>query len=506
MITDLFSHKIHSSGPEWQDKLVELASIFAEFDGKPFDRAAIERRLASISPRVAYAAAEIARDPSKFRDEISAYPAYLGLYFLQYEHDRWILRVSETARTFLVSDEPDVSAFMRLQLPLFQYPSGMGVVYSGEGHVQANARDKTLELVHAGVHFSPFRMICNALIADSVLRNVGIFEAQLSFSEIYALANCDAVNQTVSPSQAVLMETLVNIRDGRIIPPPEFESRFHILDHTEMFTRGSASLTLREPENELDAADLTEKINAIAEIDNQFNGFDHVTDGESLVQVIRSGTWGNYFDGIRTLPGHIIAILAKDMALAAAVSPRKAEVLPEMISATPSRYSLRDHTGIVAPRAYTRHQELADPEATRIKRERRNLAHKEMLSSLDEFLRNRGANPQENPHIDLYAEVPNDGAYLFEIKSGGENLLAQIRKGVSQLYEYRFRYEDDIRSDTILCLVLPHAPITLPWVEEYLCNDRDIALCWINDEGNVIPAPLAANQLEDFINAPLIPV
>ena len=94
MITDLFSHKIHSSGPEWQDKLVELAAIFNEFDGQVFDRVAIEDRLREISPRVAVAAAEAARDESKFRDEISAYPAYLGLYRLEYNGSQWILRIT----------------------------------------------------------------------------------------------------------------------------------------------------------------------------------------------------------------------------------------------------------------------------------------------------------------------------------------------------------------------------------------------------------------------------
>jgi len=33
MILDLFSHKIHSSGDEWPDKLVEIAAIFNEFVG-----------------------------------------------------------------------------------------------------------------------------------------------------------------------------------------------------------------------------------------------------------------------------------------------------------------------------------------------------------------------------------------------------------------------------------------------------------------------------------------
>ena len=66
MITDLFSHKIHSSTVEWQDKLIELACVFAEFDGQVYDRKSIEHRLQTISPRATF----VARDASKFRDEM----------------------------------------------------------------------------------------------------------------------------------------------------------------------------------------------------------------------------------------------------------------------------------------------------------------------------------------------------------------------------------------------------------------------------------------------------
>src|ERR1700730_10796417 len=135
-IRDLFSHKIHSSGDDWPEKLTELAAIFAEFDGQPYDRQAFETRLRRISPRASYLAAAGAPrtpggrlDASKFRDEISAYPAYLGLYFLQQSASGWIVKISETARRFLVREEPDVASFLRLQLPLFQYPNAMGAAY-----------------------------------------------------------------------------------------------------------------------------------------------------------------------------------------------------------------------------------------------------------------------------------------------------------------------------------------------------------------------------------------
>ena len=103
MILDLFSHKIHSSGDEWPDKLVEIAAIFYEFDGQSFNRDTIEQRLQQISPRVSYLAnmavskeltAGGRSDASKFRDEISAYPAYLGLYYLEPSPVGWVVRIT----------------------------------------------------------------------------------------------------------------------------------------------------------------------------------------------------------------------------------------------------------------------------------------------------------------------------------------------------------------------------------------------------------------------------
>ncbi|MCC5938205.1 MAG: hypothetical protein JJU34_13075 [Lunatimonas sp.] len=143
---DLFSHKIHSSSESWANKLIDLAFVFSEFDRQPFDRQELEERLSRISPR----ASTVARDPSKFRDEISAYPAYLGLYRVELINSKWHFILSETAKKFLVTEEPNVPAFMLLQLILFQYPNGMGVAYysdSDKVRIQANTRDRTLEFI-----------------------------------------------------------------------------------------------------------------------------------------------------------------------------------------------------------------------------------------------------------------------------------------------------------------------------------------------------------------------
>jgi hypothetical protein len=128
---------------------------------------------------------------------------------------------------------------------------------------------------------------------------------------------------------------------------------------------------------------------------------------------------------------------------------------------------------------------------------RRNLIHKELVDKMDCWLRNIGAQPKENDHIDLVAKIPSDGSFILEMKSGGESLLEQIRKGISQLYEYKYRYKSVINDDHIsLCLVLPESPDSIPWITEYVCNDRKINICWFNDNGDLSWPSICSEQMK----------
>ena len=223
MIVDLFSHKIHSSGDEWPDKLSELAAIFGEFDGTLFDRAKFERRLQQISPRSSYLTGQGGRiDPSKFRDEISAYPAYLGLYFLESSSSGWVVRVSSTAKRFLLREEPDVASFLRLQLPLFQYPNAMGAAYTSFTNnlrIQANARDRALEYIGQGIHLSPIRLIAVALMADAKLRGPGLHQASVTFDEVFGLANTRESTSKPAPVRSASLLPLKRSAKGTYQSP-----------------------------------------------------------------------------------------------------------------------------------------------------------------------------------------------------------------------------------------------------------------------------------------------
>lgn len=492
MIVDLFSHKIHSSGNEWPEKLAELAAIFAEFDGQLYDRAAFEERLIRISPRTSYVRNSARGDVSKFRDEISAYPAYLGLYFLERSPSGWIVRMSETAKRFLLREEPDVASFLRLQLSLFQYPNAMGATYksfTNQLRIQANARDRTLGFVSEKAHFSPLRLISVALKADAELRGRNALQAAVSFDEIFGLANSIDINQHARPLTSNVVIALDEIRQGKRKVPRRYESRFHTLRHTEIFVLERGVIKLRESVNDADRDQLSRQLNAICSIYSQFNGFDDCTTGQDIEEVIASGEWGKYFDGVRVLPSEIVEALTSDRALEAAM-PMEATTGGEVTVLPPPMaeiYPLRERSNTPpAVRPFDRRREMADPEVTRIKRQRRNLAHKELIDKMDLWLRSLGAHPKENDHIDLFAKIPNDGSFIFEMKSGGDSILEQIRKGLSQLYEYRFRYRETIGEDEIsLCLVLPESPVSIPWITEYLCKDREINVCWFEEGGNL---------------------
>lgn len=501
MITDLFSHKIHSSTEEWPYKLIDIASVFAEFDGMPYDRSAIEKRFQEISPR----ASAVARDPSKYRDEISAYPAYLGLYRLEPENGQLIFKLSETAKRFLIVEEPNVSAFMILQLLLFQYPNGMGARSSNNGSVtiQANARDRTLQFIEDGIHISPFRLICAALLADSQLNGIDSHHPRVTINEIFILANDPRTNKAISPLLADVVTVLSEARDKILSPPPRVERRFHILNHTDFIEVTNGVIHLREAISPEDRDSLITKLQTINSIDTYFNEFDTALDETMLSNIIASGRWGRYFDGIVQLTAEVVQSLTNEnpasVSIPVSQEPIEGDEIISDNSAIRFNYPLRERDGSLTVATSSRKAQIADPEVTRIKRQRSNLEHKILTHKMDEHLRSLGAVPYENEHIDLFAKIPDDGTFIFEVKSiTSENLLSQTRKGLSQLYEYRYRYSSDIGDDITLCLVYPVEPKEIDWLQDYLCRDREIAVCWFNGDTLCYP-PSCAQKLHTLL-------
>ena len=96
-----------------------------------------------------------------------------------------------------------------------------------------------------------------------------------------------------------------------------------------------------------------------------------------------------------------------------------------------------------------------------------------------ERLRQRGAIPKANRYVDLSARL-NGEDYLFEMKSTTEdNPHSQIRRGLSQLYEYR--YIQNVQEAKLVLVIENPLPKKNRSMEDYLINDRGVLLVWDGD-------------------------
>lgn len=485
-LTDFFSHKIFSSDQGWANRLCATAHVFHRYNGKCFQscRDELTKECETISPRFS-----TFRSNSAWRDEMTAYVSHLGVARFRRESEAWIIEATKTAQRFLLGEAPDVAAFLRMQLPLFQFPNAMGVQFKGKGWVVANALQKSWEYVQAGMHVSPVRLLAVALKADAELRGVELLKAKVAAGELYALANHREVYPHVLPEKEIVGKVLKRIRDGKIEPPKKFEARFHLLNHMQVFEANrKGEIGFRPFAGDADAELLRSHFDEIANLEECFKGFDGCKDKCELSERILSGEWGVYFDALARLPTDKVLSIARDETTGYPEKMSEPKILGGGLP------PLRTFNTQVRP--YTDEnplklaQILADPEITRIKKERRNTAHALMVALLLEWLQDRICVKKvgDSKHIDLWAELPDGRVFIFEVKSGGDGISEQVRKGISQLYEYRYRYSQEISKfkKARLCLVLPGEP-SIDWMPDYLCKDRGINLCLLPDEENSTP-------------------
>ncbi|EGG98164.1 hypothetical protein imdm_469 [gamma proteobacterium IMCC2047] len=417
----------------------------------------------------------------------------MGLYRVELVNDIWHIFLSNTAKQFLVCEEPNVSAFMLLQMVLFQYPNGMGVAYRTGGNgvrIQSNTRERTLSFISNGIHLSPFRLICKGLKADSIIRGVSPLEAKLSLEEVFVLANQESTNSTASPTIDNVISVLLMARDKQLSAPDNYESRFHILKHTGFLVSGSDGIRIRAALTRTDSLELLQKLDVINSIENQFTDFDAAESDEELLDEIRVCSWGNYFDGVKTLGSDTVNILTNENPniYSEIETSHESELGGLTVIKSNSIYELKTvDFSRNSGQSITKSKSIyTDPELTKIRRQRANLSHKVLLEKLYDHLESLGVTPLENEHIDLFAQLPSEEKFVFEVKSiTVNNLLSQTRKGVSQLYEYRYRYQDVIGYDVNLFLVYPQEPVVVPWLQEYLCKDRHIGIIWFDENDKI---------------------
>ncbi len=115
------------------------------------------------------------------------------------------------------------------------------------------------------------------------------------------------------------------------------------------------------------------------------------------------------------------------------------------------------------------------------KLDRADNAHRHLVNLVAEKIRRTGNLPRCNEFIDLAARIA-DIDYLFEMKSTtAENVKSQIRRAISQLYEYR--YLQNLSGAHLVLVIEDALPSPQKWMYDYLESDRDIMLLWDgNDE------------------------
>jgi hypothetical protein len=121
--------------------------------------------------------------------------------------------------------------------------------------------------------------------------------------------------------------------------------------------------------------------------------------------------------------------------------------------------------------------------------ERAAASHEALVNLMARRLRTHGAVPKANRYVDLSARWAGVD-YLFEMKSTTEaNPHSQIRRGISQLYEYR--YIQNIPAAKLVLVVENSLPRKLSWLQNYLVKDRDVLLVWDGNGSFSCPTEIA---------------
>jgi len=286
MLDDLFSHKIHASSLEdWKRKLVKLAEVFLAFDNQPFNRERFDQALNFLSPTSA-------RSP--FRDIYSIYMSILGVGHIVLDGCEWKSHISETARRYLIGSEPNVEAFCRLQLSLYQRPDGRGQQYNrNRPSLEHQSKKNTLSLINNGYKVCPLRLILKIFEAKARLQQRLQDEIFVTPEEIYTLVNCQELRNNPFSSIEQVTEALDKYYDFQL-PKVQGEKRFTFLEATGIFEveRGN-NLRLFNYGDYVLNQNRNIQIEAIKSLDCFFCNFNQCTNITQVCDVLASGEWAN---------------------------------------------------------------------------------------------------------------------------------------------------------------------------------------------------------------------
>jgi len=143
------------------------------------------------------------------------------------------------------------------------------------------------------------------------------------------------------------------------------------------------------------------------------------------------------------------------------------------------RSSLLSEYQIVAERARAAASTLTIS-IDEVRTERAANAHIRLVNLVAGRLARSGCVPHSSSLIDLATRV-GDRSAIFEMKSITEdNARGQVRRGISQLYEYRFL--QNLPGAELVLVLERQLPPTLQWMNEYMENDRGIRIVWDGSE------------------------
>jgi hypothetical protein len=144
----------------------------------------------------------------------------------------------------------------------------------------------------------------------------------------------------------------------------------------------------------------------------------------------------------------------------------------------PERYELQTYEEVTARAKQTRGYltVLVDEAA----RDRANDAHKMLTNLISKRIRAAGAIPRFNKYVDMSTHY-DDAPYLFEMKSTKDgNAHDQVRKAISQLYEYR--YLQGIPEARLVVVIENPLPKEKKWLVDYVVKDREMLIAWDGDD------------------------
>lgn len=157
----------------------------------------------------------------------------------------------------------------------------------------------------------------------------------------------------------------------------------------------------------------------------------------------------------------------------------------------PKKYDLDEYSGVAgtARKAKGILTVMIDDAA----KERAEKAHQMLMDLVAEKVRRAGAIPKNNPVVDLAATVRGDD-FLFEMKSTTDkNVHSQVRRAISQLYEYR--YLQQIPTAKLVVVTENPPPEEKRWLIDYLIKDRGLFIAWDGDRRTLHYPPELTRQL-----------